>query len=122
VPGSGVAGCERAIVALMMPNILQHPIAIRRTRAGLTIVNVNPLYTPRELEHQLKDSGAKVILILENFANVLQQVIARTDLKTVVITGVGDLLGFPKAQIVNFVIRRVRKSVPAYLLPGRCAQ
>jgi long-chain acyl-CoA synthetase len=115
-----VAGLRKGDrVALMMPNILQYPIAIFAVlRAGLTIVNVNPLYTPRELEHQLKDSGAKAILILENFANVLQQVVARTDVKTVVITGVGDLLGFPKGQIVNFVIRHVRKHVPAYVLPG----
>jgi long-chain acyl-CoA synthetase len=106
-------------VALMMPNILQYPVAIFGVlRAGMTAVNVNPLYTPRELEHQLKDSGAKVILILENFASVLQQVVARTDIKTVILTGVGDLLGFPKSHVVNFVVRRVRKAVPAYEIPG----
>jgi long-chain acyl-CoA synthetase len=106
-------------VALMMPNILQYPIAIFAVlRAGMIVVNVNPLYTPRELEHQLRDSGAKVILILENFAHVLQQVIAHTDIKQVILTGVGDLLGFPKSHIVNFVLRHVRKQVPAYELPG----
>jgi long-chain acyl-CoA synthetase len=106
-------------VALMMPNILQYPVAIFGVlRAGMTAVNVNPLYTPRELEHQLKDSGAKVILILENFASVLQQVVARTDIKTVILTGVGDLLGFPKSHVVNFVVRRVRKAVPAHEIPG----
>ena len=115
-----VAGLRKGDrVALMMPNVLQYPIAIFAVlRAGMTVVNVNPLYTPRELEHQLKDSGAKVILILENFAHVLQQVIEHTDVKIVVLTGVGDLLGFPKSQIVNFVIRRVRKQVPAFDLPG----
>jgi long-chain acyl-CoA synthetase len=106
-------------VALMMPNILQYPVAIIGTlRAGFTVVNTNPLYTPRELEHQLKDSGAKVIVILENFAHVLQEVIARTDVKHVIVTGVGDLLGFPKSMVVNYVIRRVRKQVPKYALPG----
>ena len=106
-------------VALMMPNILQYPVAILGVlRAGFTVVNTNPLYTARELEHQLKDSGAKVILILENFAHVLQEVIARTDVKHVILTGVGDLLGFPKSALVNFVLRRVRKQVPKYELPG----
>jgi long-chain acyl-CoA synthetase len=87
-------------------------------RAGMVVVNTNPLYTARELEHQLKDSGATAIVILENFAHVLQEVIGRTDIKHVVITAVGDLLGFPKSALVNFVVRRVRKKVPPFSLPG----
>jgi long-chain acyl-CoA synthetase len=106
-------------VALMMPNILQYPIALFGVlRAGMVVVNTNPLYTPRELEHQLKDSGAKAIVIVENFAHVLQQVLAHTDLKNVLVTGVGDLLGYPKGLIVNFVLRHVRKQVPAWRIPG----
>jgi long-chain acyl-CoA synthetase len=115
--GAGLRKGDR--VALMMPNVLQYPVAIFGVlRAGLTVVNTNPLYTPRELELQLKDSGAKVIVILENFAHVLEQVIARTDVEHVVVTGVGDLLGFPKSALVNFVLRRVRKQVPKYHLAG----
>ncbi len=106
-------------VALMMPNILQYPIAIIGShRAGCTVVNVNPLYTARELEHQLEDSGATVIVIFENACATLEQVLARTPIKQIVVTGIGDLLGFPKGAITNFVIRRVRKMVPAYSLPG----
>jgi long-chain acyl-CoA synthetase len=106
-------------IALMMPNILQYPIAIiGALRAGLTIVNVNPLYTARELEHQLNDSGATTIVIFENAAATLQQVLAKTPVKRVIVTGIGDLLGFPKGALTNFVIRRVRKMVPAYSLPG----
>jgi long-chain acyl-CoA synthetase len=106
-------------VAIMMPNLLQYPIAIVGAhRAGCVVVNVNPLYTARELEHQLKDSGATVIVIFENAAATLEQVIARTPVRKVVVTGIGDLLGFPKAAITNFVIRKVRKMVPAYSLPG----
>ncbi|HEU0225429.1 MAG TPA: AMP-binding protein [Steroidobacteraceae bacterium] len=106
-------------VALMMPNILQYPIAIvGALRAGLTIVNVNPLYTARELEHQLNDSGATAIVIFENAAATLQQVLAKTPVKRVIVTGIGDMLGFPKGAITNFVIRRVKKMVPAYALPG----
>ncbi|MEX2149512.1 MAG: AMP-binding protein [Steroidobacteraceae bacterium] len=106
-------------VALMMPNILQYPIAIIGTlRAGMTVVNVNPLYTARELEHQLNDSGATVIVIFENAAATLAEVIAKTPVRKVVVTGIGDLLGFPKGAITNFVIRRVKKMVPAYSLPG----
>jgi long-chain acyl-CoA synthetase len=106
-------------VALMMPNILQYPVAIvGALRAGCTVVNVNPLYTPRELEHQLKDSGATAIVIFENAAATLEQVLARTPVRKVVVTGIGDLLGFPKGPITNFVIRRIRKMVPAYSLPG----
>jgi long-chain acyl-CoA synthetase len=106
-------------VALMMPNILQYPIAIiGALRAGMTVVNVNPLYTARELEHQLNDSGATVIVIFENAAATLAQVIAKTPIRKVIVTGIGDLLGFPKGAITNFVIRRVKKMVPAYSLPG----
>ncbi len=106
-------------VAIMMPNVPQYPIAVAAIlRAGLVVVNVNPLYTPRELEHQLKDSGAKVILLLENFAATLEQVLPRVPVRTVVLTALGDLLGFPKSLIVNYVVRKVRKLVPAYHLPG----
>src|SRR5277367_97172 len=106
-------------VALMMPNILQYPIALFGVlRAGMVAVNTNPLYTPRELEHQLKDSGAKVIVIVENFAHVLQEVLARTELKHVLVTGIGDLLGLPKGFMVNFVLRHVRKQIPPWKIPG----
>lgn len=115
-----VAGLKKGDrVALMMPNVLQYPVAIAGVlRAGMTVVNTNPLYTARELEHQLKDSSAKVIVILENFAHVLQEVIANTDVRHVIVTGVGDLLGFPKSLLVNFVLRHVQKKVPKYSLPG----
>jgi long-chain acyl-CoA synthetase len=107
-----------ARVAVMMPNVLQNPVAIAAVlRAGYTVVNVNPLYTPRELEHQLKDSGAEAIVILENFAATLQKVIANTNVKHVVLASIGELLGF-KGTIVNFVVRRVKKMVPAYSIPG----
>ena len=106
-------------VALMMPNVLQYPVAIVAVlRAGFVVVNVNPLYTPRELEHQLIDSGAQAIVILENFATTLEKVIAKTQLKHVVIASVGDLLGFPRGMIANYVVRSVKKAVPAYQLPG----
>jgi long-chain acyl-CoA synthetase len=106
-----------ARVAIMMPNVLQYPVALFGTlRAGYTVVNVNPLYTPRELEHQLKDSGAEVIVILENFAVTLQEVLARTPIKHVVVTALGDMLGL-KGLLVNFVVRNVKKMVPAYSLP-----
>lgn len=105
-------------VALMMPNLLQYPIALFGVlRAGLVVVNVNPLYTPRELKHQLKDSGAKAIIILENFANTLAQVISDSDVKHVITTEVGDLLKFPKSKIVNFVLRYVKKAVPNWSIP-----
>lgn len=105
-------------VAIMMPNVLQYPIAIiGAQRAGCTVVNVNPLYTARELEHQLNDSGATVIVIFENAAATLEQVLARTAVRHVVVTGIGDALGFPKGPITNFVIRKVKKMVPAYSLP-----
>ena len=107
-----------ARVALMMPNVLQYPIAmIGALRAGYTIVNVNPLYTPRELEHQLNDSGAEAIVILENFAHTLQTVSSRTKVKHVVVAAMGDLMGL-KGFIVNLVVRRVRKLVPSWNLPG----
>jgi len=105
-------------VAVMMPNILQMPVAMAAVlRAGYTVVNVNPLYTPRELEHQLKDSGAKAILILENFAVTLQQVISRTDVKHVCVASMGDLMGL-KGHLVNFVVRKIKKMVPDWSLPG----
>jgi long-chain acyl-CoA synthetase len=105
-------------VALMMPNVLQYPVALAGAlRAGLVVVNVNPLYTPRELEHQLSDSGARAIVILENFATTLQAVIARTRIETVVVTAMGDMLGGLKGMIVNAVVRHVKKMVPAFSLP-----
>jgi long-chain acyl-CoA synthetase len=114
--GLGLAkGCR---VALMMPNVLQYPVAISAVlRAGYAVVNVNPLYTPRELEHQLKDSGAEAIIVLENFARTVQQVLDRTAVKHVVVASMGDLLGL-KGIAVNLVVRRVKKMVPAYSLPG----
>jgi long-chain acyl-CoA synthetase len=106
-------------VAVMMPNVLQYPVAISGIlRAGYTVVNVNPLYTPRELEHQLNDSGASAIIILENFASTLEKVRAKTPgLKHIILANMGDMLGF-KGTIVNFVVRKVKKLVPAYNLPG----
>jgi long-chain acyl-CoA synthetase len=102
-------------VALMMPNVLQYPVALFGVlRAGLVVVNVNPLYTPRELEHQLQDSGAQAIVILENFAHTLEQVIARTPVKQVVVAAMGDLLGGMKGALVNIVVRNVKKMVPAF--------
>ena len=107
-----------ARVALMMPNVLQYPVAISAVlRAGFTVVNVNPLYTPRELEHQLKDSGAEAIIVLENFAHTVQQVVSHSAVKHIIVASMGDLLGF-KGVIVNLVVRRVKKMVPAYALPG----
>jgi len=112
-------GCRKgARVALMMPNILQYPVCLFGTlRAGCTVVNVNPLYTARELEHQLSDSGAEVIVVLENFAHTVQEVITRTKVRHVVVTSIGELLGF-KGLIVDFVLRHVKKMVPAWSLPG----
>ncbi|MFZ1679516.1 MAG: long-chain-fatty-acid--CoA ligase [Rhizobiaceae bacterium] len=107
-----------ARVAIMMPNVLQYPITVMGAlRAGYTVVNVNPLYTPRELEHQLKDSGAEAIVILENFATTLQAVLSRTAVKHVIVASMGDLLGL-KGHLVNLVVRRVKKMVPAWSLPG----
>jgi long-chain acyl-CoA synthetase len=115
----GLGLARGARVALMMPNVVQYPIALAGVlRAGCVVVNVNPLYTPRELEHQLRDSGAEVIVILENFAATLQQVIAKTSVKHIVVASIGDLLGFPKGAIVNFALRRIKKLVPQFSLPG----
>jgi long-chain acyl-CoA synthetase len=113
-------GLERGDrVAIMMPNVLQYPVCVAGIlRAGYVVANVNPLYTPRELEHQLKDCGAKAIVILENFARTLEQVVARTPVQHIVLASMGDLLGFPKGPIVNLVVRRVKKMVPAFSLPG----
>lgn len=107
-----------ARVAIMMPNVLQYPVAIAAIlRAGYVVVNVNPLYTPRELEHQLKDSGAEAIILLENFAVTLQAVVRNTAVKHIVVAAMGDLMG-TKGLIVNFVVRHVKKLVPAWNLPG----
>ncbi|MCP3711953.1 long-chain fatty acid--CoA ligase [Paraburkholderia sp. CNPSo 3274] len=107
-----------ARIALMMPNVLQYPVALAAVlRAGYVVVNVNPLYTPRELEHQLKDSGAEAIVVLENFAGTVSAVVANTRVKHVLVAAMGDLLG-AKGFIVNFVVRRVKKMVPAWNLPG----
>jgi long-chain acyl-CoA synthetase len=106
-------------VAIMMPNVLQYPVCVAGIlRAGYVVVNVNPLYTPRELEHQLKDSGAKAIVIIENFAKTLEQVLSKTPVQHIVLASMGDLLGFPKGAIVNMVVRKVKKMVPAFSLPG----
>ncbi len=108
-----------ARIALMMPNLLQYPVALfGALRAGLIVVNVNPLYTPRELEHQLKDSGAEAIVILENFAHVLAQVVANTAVRHVVVTQAGDLLPGPRGLAVNFAVRHVKKMVPAWRIQG----
>src|SRR6266702_4018928 len=112
-------GLEKgARVAIMMPNVLQYPVAIAAIlRAGYVVVNVNPLYTPRELEHQLKDSGAEAIILLENFAVTLQAIVRNTSIKHVVVAAMGDLMGI-KGALVNFVVRRVKKMVPPWSLPG----
>jgi long-chain acyl-CoA synthetase len=115
--GLGLAKGDR--VAIMMPNVPQYPVAVAGIlRAGLVVVNVNPLYTPRELEHQLKDSGAKAIVIIENFASTLQQCIAATPVKHVVLAAMGDQLGLLKGALVNYVVRKVKKLVPPFELPG----
>lgn len=106
-------------IAIMMPNVLQYPIALYAAlRAGLIVVNTNPMYTARELEHQLTDSGAKAIIILENFAHTLEQVIDKTQIEHVIVTGVGDQLHWPKSLLVNLVLRHVRKQVPGFSLPN----
>ncbi|PZQ27910.1 MAG: long-chain-fatty-acid--CoA ligase [Stenotrophomonas acidaminiphila] len=106
-------------VAIMMPNCLQYPIAIFGVlRAGLTVVNVNPMYTPRELKHQLVDSGASVLLVVDNFGKTAQEALAGTQVKQVVTTALGDMVGFPKGAIVNFVLKYVKKMVPDYDIPG----
>jgi long-chain acyl-CoA synthetase len=113
-------GLERGDrVAVMMPNVPQYPVAVAAIlRAGYVVVNVNPLYTPRELEHQLEDSGAKLIFIFENFATTLQQVLDKVPTKKIVVAAMGDMLGFLKGMIVNHVVRNVKKLVPAWSLPG----
>jgi len=106
-------------VAVMMPNVLQYPVAVHAIlRAGLTVVNVNPLYTPRELEHQLRDSGARAIIILENFCHVLAQVVEKTDVDKVITTRIGDMFPWPKRVITNLVVKYVRKMVPAWRIDG----
>jgi long-chain acyl-CoA synthetase len=106
-------------IAIMMPNVLQYPIAVfGALRAGLVVVNTNPLYTARELKHQLKDSGARAIVIMENFASVLEAVIDDTEVEHVVMTSIGEMVGFPKGAIMNFVLRHIKKMVPSYNLPG----
>ena len=106
-------------VAVMMPNLLQNPIAIFAIlRAGLVVVNTNPLYTARELKHQLNDSGAETIIIVENFCSVLQQVVEETDVKNIIVTRMGDMLSFPKSSIINLVVKYIKKMVPAYSLPN----
>ncbi len=115
--GLGLTKGDR--VAIMMPNVPQYPVAVAGIlRAGFVVVNVNPLYTPRELEHQLKDSGAKAIVILENFAATLEQCIAKTPVKHVVLCAMGDQLGLLKGALVNYVLRHVKKMVPVFSLPG----
>ena len=106
-------------IALMMPNILQYPVALfGALRAGLVVVNTNPMYTARELRHQLVDAGAKAIVVVENFASVLESVRSEVPLEHIITTGVGDLLDFPKSMLVNFVLRHVKKTIPAWKLPG----
>jgi len=115
--GLGLVKGDR--VAIMMPNVPQYPVAVAAIlRAGFVVVNVNPLYTPRELEHQLKDSGSKAIVIIENFAHTLEQCIAATPVKHVVLCAMGDMLGLLKGALVNYVVRNAKKMVPAYSLPG----
>ncbi|MGV8944312.1 AMP-binding protein [Thermomonas sp.] len=106
-------------VAIMMPNCLQYPVALLGVlRAGLTVVNTNPMYTPRELKHQMVDSGASVILVLDNFGEIVQEVLAEVPGVRAITTGLGDMLGFPKGLIVNFVLKHVKKMVPDYDIPG----
>lgn len=106
-------------VALMMPNLLQYPIALFGIlRAGMVVVNVNPLYTPRELEHQLKDSGATAIVVVSNFASTLEKVVFNTDVKHVILTRMGNQLSFGKRTLVNFVVKYIKKLVPKYKLPN----
>ena len=114
---SGLGKGDR--IALMMPNVLQYPVAlVGALRAGLVVVNTNPLYTARELRHQLSDSGARAIVVLENFGRVLEECIDDTEVKHVVVTGLGDMLGFPKSVLVNLVVRHVKKLVPPFTING----
>jgi long-chain acyl-CoA synthetase len=113
----GMKQCAR--VGIMMPNVLQYPIAIAAIlRAGYTVVNINPLYTPRELEHQLNDSGCSAIIVLENFAHTLEQVLGRTQVKHIIVASMGEMLGLAKGMLVNFVVRNVKRLVPPYSLPN----
>ncbi|MEM7292898.1 MAG: AMP-binding protein, partial [Pseudomonadota bacterium] len=106
-------------IAIMMPNCLQYPVVLfAAMSAGLTIVNTNPLYTPRELRHQLTDSGAKAIVVIENFCHVLEEIITETDVKTVVTTQLGDELPFLKSKLVNFVVKKIKKMVPDWNISG----
>ncbi len=106
-------------IALMMPNLLQYPIAMFGClRAGLIIVNTNPLYTPREMRHQFTDAGVKAVVICENFAHNLQQILPDTQIKTIVVTSIGELLGFPKGMVVNFAVRKIKRMVPKFDLPN----
>ena len=112
-------GLERGDrVAIMMPNLLQYPIAIFGIlRAGLVVVNTNPLYTARELRHQLSDAGVRVIIVLENFAHVVEKVFDDVPTEKIIVASIGDMLSFPHSLLANFVVRRVKKMVPAYSLP-----
>ncbi len=106
-------------IAIMLPNVLQYPIAIfGALRAGLTVVNTNPMYTTRELKHQIDDSGALAIVVLDNFAATLSEIVDQTTIKQVITTGVGDLLGFPKGNLVNFMLKYVKKAIPDFHIPG----
>ena len=106
-------------IALMMPNLLQYPVAlIGALRAGIVVVNTNPLYTPREMKHQFTDAGVKAIVIAENFAHNLEKVLGDTEIKTIITTSIGELLGFVKKNVVNFVVRRIRKGVPKFNIPN----
>lgn len=118
--GLGLQAGDR--IAIMMPNCLQYPIALFGAfRAGLVVVNTNPLYTPREMEHQFKDSGAKAILIVANFAANLEKIVAQTPIQHIIVTGLGDLLGFPKSILVNSVLKYAKKMIPPYHLPKAIA-
>ena len=116
---SGELGLKKGDrIAIMLPNLLQYPVALfGALRLGLTVVNTNPLYTARELHHQLEDSGAKALVVLDNFAATAQQALDGTKVQSVITTGVGDLVGFPKGNIINFVVKSIRKEVPAYKIP-----
>jgi len=106
-------------IAIMLPNLLQYPISLfGALRAGLTVVNVNPLYTARELQHQLEDSGAGSIVVLENFAATLQEAIGKTEVKHVIVTSIGDQLGFPKGPLISFAVKHIKKMVPRWSLPA----
>src|SRR5205814_3769091 len=114
--GAGLKKGDR--IALMMPNILQYPVCLFGIlRAGCTVVNVNPLYTARELEHQLTDSGAQIIVVVENFASTVAEVVGKSEVKQVIVTSIGEMLGL-KGLLVDFVLRHVKKMIPAWSIPG----